>query len=183
MKALALATLSTLVGIALTLSLLSGDVHAQTAATPTTLTLGPAAPTRIKGQLSLSAKLTTQDSKPVSGQEIDFFVPVELFGSRDAFIGSATTDSTGQASLGYQPAQLGQQTIVARFTGGASYAASEARADIQVNETVPAIKTEPLPFAGLRDGLPIILVALVVVVWGVLLGVFLGTVRGIRRAA
>jgi hypothetical protein len=183
MKALLLVALSSLVGMSLTLATLPRDVHAQTAAIPTTVTLGPATPTTIKGQLALSARLTTADGKPVSGQEIDFLAPVELFGSREAFVGSAITDSTGRATLGYQPAQAGQQTIVARFTGGPSYATSEASGEIQVGEVVPAIRTEPLPFAGLRNGLPVVLVALVLVVWGALLGVFLGTVRGIRRAA
>jgi hypothetical protein len=183
MKALSLAALSSLVGVALTLALLPGGAHAQTTAAPTAVTLSPAAPTSMKGQLALSARLTTADGKPLSGQEIDFFVPVELFGSLEAFVGSATTDSTGQATLGYQPAQAGRQTIVARFTGSSSYATSEASAEIQVGEVVPAIKAEPLPFAGLRDWLPVAMVALVLIVWGVLLGVFLGTVRGIRRAA
>lgn len=183
MKALSLAALASLVGAALTLSLLPVGAHAQANARPTTVTVGPAAPTSVKGQLALSAKLTTEDGKPVSGQEIEFLVPVELFGDREAFVGSATTDSTGVATLGYQPAQPGRQMIVARFVGGSSYATSEARAEIQVREVVPAIKSEPLPFAGLRDWLPFGMVALVLVVWGVLLSVFLGTVRGIRRAA
>jgi hypothetical protein len=183
MKALSLAALSSLVGAALTLSLLPAGAHAQAAARPTTVTVGPAAPTSLKGQLALSARLATEDGKPVSGQEIEFLVPVELFGNREAFVGSATTDSTGLATVGYQPAQSGRQTVVARFTGGSAYATSEASAEIQVGEVVPAIRTEPLPFAGLRDWVPAVLVALVLTVWGVLLGVFLGTVRGIRRAA
>jgi hypothetical protein len=183
MKALTLAALSSLVGIALALSLLPARAYAQTSTRPTTVVISPAGPTSVKGRLALSARLLTAEGKPVSGQELDFLVPVELFGNREAFVGSATTDATGLATLGYQPTQAGQQTIVARFAGSPDYATSEARAEIQVGEVVPTIRAEPLPFAGLRDWLPTMLVALVLIVWGVLLGVFLGTVRGIRRAA
>jgi hypothetical protein len=182
MNALGVTALSWLLGIVLALTLAPVRVDAQAAAS-TTLALSPAAPTTVKGQLSLSAKLMGDDGKPLSGQEIDFYVPVELFGSRDAFIGTATTDSTGLAMLGYQPAQVGRQPIVARFVGTASHAPSEASGDIQVSEVVPAFKAEPLPFAGLREWLPGGLVGLVLIVWGVLLGIFLGTIRGIRRAA
>lgn len=183
MKALSLAALASLVSATLTLSLLPVGAYAQANDRPTIVTVGPATPTSVKGQLALSAKLATEDGKPVSGQAIEFLVPVELFGDREAFVGSATTDSTGVATLGYQPAQLGRQVIVARFTGGSGYATSDARTEIQVGEVVPAIKAEPLPFAELRDWLPFGMVALVLVVWGVLLNVFLGTVWAIRRAA
>jgi hypothetical protein len=182
MKGHLLTTLCSVLGITLSLTLTPVVVHAQATAGPTTVTVNPATASG-KGVLSLSAKLTGPDGKPLSGQEIDFYVPVELFGSREAFIGSATTDSTGLATLGYQPAQTGRQTIVARFTGAGSYAASDASREIQVNEAVPVLKDEPLPFVGLREWLPLALLALVLGVWGVLLGVFLGTVRGIRRAA
>lgn len=181
MRPLVVAATAALVGWALALGLLPQRVQAQAVA-PTVVVVGPAAPTSVKGQLAVSAKLTTADGKPLNGQHVDFYLPVELFGSRQAFVGTATTDSTGAATIGYQPAQVGRQTIVARFTGGETYAASEASAEIQVGETVPAIKGEPLPFAGLREWVPIGMLALVVLVWGVLLGVLLGTVQGIRRA-
>jgi hypothetical protein len=174
--------LAALLGCALVVGSLPQRAQAQAAA-PTVVAVGPATPSSSKGLLALSAKLTTADGKPLSGQAIDFYVPVELFGERDAFVGTATTDSAGGATLGYQPAQVGGQTIIARFNGVATYAASEARAEIQVSEVVPAIKAEPLPFSGLREWLPIGMLALVVLIWGVLLGVFLGTVQGIRRAA
>jgi hypothetical protein len=173
--------LAAVLGCALALGSLPQRAQAQVAA-PTVVAVGPATPSSAKGLLALSAKLTTADGKPLSGQAIDFYMPVELFGDRDAFVGTATTDSAGGATLGYQPAQVGPQTIIARFSGVAAYAASEARAEIQVADVVPAIKAEPLPFAGLREWLPLGMLALVVLAWGVLLGVLLGTVQGIRRA-
>ena len=182
MRTLVLAAVASLLGCTLALGPSPQRAHAQAGA-PTVVTVGPATPTSAKGQLALSAKLTTADGKPLNGQQIDFYVPVELFGDRQAFVGTATTDSAGGVTLGYQPAQVGRQAIIARFAGGAAYAASEASAEIQVGEVVPAIKTEPLPFTGLREWLPLGMLALVVLVWGVLLGVFLGTVQGIRRAA
>jgi hypothetical protein len=183
MKVLNLAALLALLGAAVALSTGPSAVRAQEVVAPTAVTLNPAAPTSVKGQLALSARLATADGKPLSNQEIEFYVPVDLFGSREAFVGAATTDSTGLATLGYQPAQTGRQQIVARFAGVSSYARSEVIADIQVNEAVPAFKTEPLPFAGLREWLPASLIGLVLVVWAVLLGVFVDTVRRIRQAA
>jgi len=183
MSVLILKALVLVLGGALALGPLTDQAHAQVTAAPTVVTLGPAAPTSAKGMLALRAKLTTGDGNPLSGQEIRFYVPVELFGNRNALIGTATTDSTGLATLAYQPAQVGRQTIVARFSGGAAYVASEASGEIQVSDVVPTLKAEPLPFTGLREWLPLGMLALVILVWGVLIGVFAGTVAGIRRAA
>ena len=183
MNALTLAVLSSILSIAVYLAPGPSTVFAQAVAAPTNVTVNPAAPASARGQLAVSARLATADGKPLSSQEIDFYVPVELFGSREAFIGTATTDSTGLATLGYQPSQVGPQRIVARFVGSPDYAASEAGLDIQVKEVAPVYRDEPLPFAGLREWLPASLVGVVLIVWAVLLGVFFGTVRGIRRAA
>ncbi|MFN8633728.1 MAG: hypothetical protein U0893_07745 [Chloroflexota bacterium] len=181
MKALVLAALASLLGGVLILGASHTQAYAQAAPSPTTVTFGASAPTSVKGQLALSAKLAGADGKPVSGQAIDFYVPVELFGRRDAFVGVATTDSTGLATVSYQPSQAGRQTIVARFAGSDTYAASEARAEIQVGEVVPPIVAEPLPFATVREWIPLGMLALVILVWAVLLGVFASTVRAIRH--
>jgi hypothetical protein len=183
MKTLALAALSSALVVAVCVTWAPAAVRAQAAAASTTVTLTPAAPSSVKGQLIVSAKLAGPDGRPVSGQEISFYVPVELFGNREAYVGSATTDATGVAALGYQPAQVGRQQIIARFSGASTYAPSEASRDVEVSEVAPAFRTESLPFAGLREWLPMGLIALVIVVWGILLGVFVGTVRAIRRAA
>lgn len=182
MKAFSLTAFRSTGTVVLALMLAPVLALAEGQAAPTSVTVSQPTPTTVRGQLALSARLTTADGKPISGQDIEFYVPVQLFGSREAFIGSATTDSTGRATLLYQPAETGKQGIVARFVGVDALAPSKASADIQVSEALPALKTEALPFAGLREWLPLALLGGVLVVWAVLLGVFLGTVRGIRQA-
>jgi hypothetical protein len=181
MRAFILAALGGLFGMMACLTSESGVVQAASG-TPTAIIVNPAAPTSAKGRLALSARLTTADGKPLSNQSITFFLHVDLFGDREALLGVATTDSTGLATISYQPAQAGRQTIAARFAGVSDFATSNASAEIQVDQAVPALQDEPLPFAGLRERLPAGLVVLVMSVWVVLLGVFVGTVRGIRRA-
>lgn len=133
-----------------------------------------------KGQLLLSATLATVDGKPLSDRRVDFYLPVELFGAREATLGSATTDSTGVAYLLYLPAQLGPQTVKASFPGADGYANSVASQTIQVTDVETPFEPEPLPLASVRQWLPIGVGLLVVSTWVVLLGVFLRTALGIR---
>jgi len=138
----------------------------------------------VKGQLILTATLTTADGKPVSDQSIRFFEQVTFMGGpREALLGTATTDSTGVAAIQYQPAQKGTDQIVARFASSGDYQAAEAHLSLDVNEVVAPFTTQPVPFAAVGTGLSVAFALLVVGACAVLLGVFLRTVIGIRAAA
>ncbi len=157
------------------------------AATPTTLKLSSMPRVNekgaeVKGQLLILATLTTQDGKPLSDRNVDFFQELEFFGSRESYIGSATTDSTGVATLLYLPAESGKQSIKARYLGRDGYASSQVTATIEIKDAKPAFESEPLPLAAVARWLPVVLGLIVLAVWAVLLGVLLRSVLGIRAA-
>ena len=149
----------------------------------TVLKINEATTTKVKGQLVLSATLTTADGKPLSNRRVDFYQRVEMLGARDALLGSATTDSTGTASLAYQPAQAGKQTIKVLFAGAEGYAAAEASSQVEVTQVGTLYPEEPMPFGLIGAWLPYALGAAVLAVWIVLLSVLLNTALGIRGAA
>jgi hypothetical protein len=148
---------------------------------PTTLQFDGATRTRTKGFLELSATLTDANHKGISKRVISFYQQVDLLGTRDALLGTAETDSTGSAALTYQPAEEGQQTIIVRFAGDDTYAASEASDTIQVTNAVPPYAPTPEPLAGPARWLPRVLGLLVISVWLLLFGVFAVTAWGIKK--
>lgn len=136
----------------------------------------------VKGQLLILATLTTQDGKPLSDRNVDFYQEIEFFGPRESYIGSATTDSTGVATLLYLPAESGKQSIKARYLGRDGYASTQVSATIDIKDARPALESEPLPLATVARWLPMVLGLLVLAVWAVLLGVLLRSVLGVRAA-
>ncbi|MCC7104975.1 MAG: hypothetical protein IT307_07510 [Chloroflexi bacterium] len=156
--------------------------QAQDKGSPVTLKLNTPTRTSAAGQLALSATLTTSAGKPLNDRAVDFYQKAELFGPRDAFIGTAETDGTGVAVLLYEPALRGRQTILARFAGATGYAAAETTVVIDVRDPAEAYEPEPLPLAGLRDRLPLIFGGIVFLVWAILFGVLISTARGIKLA-
>ena len=168
----------------LTLGLLSvapGLAQSQTPSEATRLTLsGPAK--GAKGHLTLRATLSTEAGKPVTGKLVSFYEHVQLFGGREALLGSATTDSTGYAAIDYQPVETGSEAITVQFGGDDELAASHATSNINVTDATPVYSPEPLPLASVRQWLPLGLASLVLATWAVLLGVSLRTIRGIRSA-
>jgi Big-like domain-containing protein len=155
--------------------------QSQTPSEATHLTLS--APAKgAKGHLTLRATLSDEAGKPVTGKLVSFYEHVQLFGGRDALLGSATTDSTGYVAIDYQPVETGSQTIKVQFSGDDELATSSASSNITVNDATPLYSPEPLPLAGVRQWLPLGLASLVLATWAVLLGVSLRTIRGIRSA-
>jgi hypothetical protein len=133
-----------------------------------------------KGHLTLRATLATAAGAPASEKTISFYEHVDLFGGRDALLGSATTDSTGYAAIDYQPVETGSQTITVRFIGDSQLAGSEVSSNIDIRDAAPVYTPEPLPLATVRQWLPLGLASLVLATWVVLLGVAVRTIRGIR---
>jgi hypothetical protein len=146
------------------------------------LTFEGAGKTRVKGQIILSATLTTTDGKPVGDRTVEFYQQTSIFGDRESHIGSAVTDSSGTAVLAYRPAQTGQQTISIYFTGGSGLVSTSTTGTITVNEVAALFESHPLPLVLLGQWLPVVLAAFVVAAWGVLLGTFVKVVVGLRAA-
>lgn len=134
----------------------------------------------MEGQLALSATLTTADGKPLSGREVSFDQQVQFMGERDLYLGTGTTDSTGAVAVAYQPTQKGHHSIKVYFAGDERYGAAVATSSIEVTAVIEPFEPEQLPLAGVRQWLPIGLVALVVGTWIALLGILLSTMHAIK---
>lgn len=190
MKQLGIVFLSLTLALVVASTALPGSAHSQPADAAATALKLSSAPrvdengNAVKGQLVLTATLTTADGKPVSDQPITFSEEVSfLGGTRSALLGTATTDSTGVAAIEYQPVQQGSDAIVARFAGSSGLSAAQLRESLDVTEVVAPFPTQPVPFASLGTWLRIAFLLVVGGTWAVLLGVFLRTTTGIRAAA
>lgn len=151
------------------------------AAAATTLKFDGSTPTRTQGIVALAAILTGPDRKPLSKRPVNFYEHVDLMGPREALIGTAETDSTGTATVSYQPSNDGAQTITVRFPGDTAYAASEASDTIQISGAVPPYAPLAEPLAVPAWLLPRAMGLLIVLTWLILFGVFITTALGIRR--
>ena len=149
---------------------------------PTTVNLDQPSKGSHKGHLTLRATLRGPDGKPVSSVPIRFYQQTSVFGQRDALVGSAVTDSSGEAAIDFQPARAEKVVLKARFAGNNDLAASEGSTTFQVQDVVPIYEEPPLPLASVRQWLPVGLGTLVLCTWAVLLGVFARTVIGLRAA-
>lgn len=136
-----------------------------------------------KGQMLLTATLTTADGKGVNSRQVGFYQQVELLGSREMDLGKGTTDSSGTATLIYQPAEAGAQTIKVYFSGGSGLASAQASSTIQVTDAHSAFETEALLLSPVVQWMPVAVGVLVLVLWAILHGVFVVTVIGVRAAA
>ncbi len=152
------------------------------AVTPTRLRFDAAVRTSVRGQLVLTAVLTSADGVVIPGRPIDFLLVLDLFGRREAQLGRAETDVAGVAALAYWPTLSGPQVIVVRFRGDERYARAESTSTIDVREAVLPFAEEPLPLAPVRQWMPAGLGLITVLVWGLLLGTLALTAGAIVRA-
>jgi hypothetical protein len=158
----------------------------QPEATKIDLTVDPALDDRghaLAGQYAVTVVLTTADGRYVANQPIQIVETVNFFGARSETLGSAVTDGTGNASVLYQPSQVGSHKIVARFAGDNQYAASTSNTTLDATTVVPPFAVERSPLASVGTWLSVFLAVLGVAFWIVLLGVLGRTVWRIRSAA
>jgi hypothetical protein len=175
-----LATLCLAIAAGLLLGLAPAQANQERVAT--TLEMHEPTVGRAVGQLFLRATLTTTDGATLNNREVAFYQRVEFFGGREAYLGTATTDSTGMAILLYLPAESGSHSLKAHFAGRDQYASTASTLTYEVRNAVAPFHREPLPLAVVRAWLPLGLAAVVLATWVVLVGSFLHTVYRIRRA-
>ena len=135
---------------------------------------------KVPGQFILNVTLTTADAKPISDREVHFFQNAELFGPRDALVGTAATDAAGHASLLFQPAETGPVQLKAEFPGDTQFSPQSAMTSLTVTVATSPYKEHPLPLAPVAGGLTWGVCIVAVSVWLVLFGILLRTALGIR---
>jgi hemin uptake protein HemP len=171
-----------LIPILLVFLALGAPVASAQEASGTRLTLDPPTRTSKPGQLVLSATLFGPSGKLVSDHQVQFYQRVDLFGPREALLGTSTTDSSGVAVLVYEPVERGRLSLLARYAGDDSLPRAESTASVDVSDTNAPLPSEPLPFAALRPWLPLGIGGAVASVWLVLLSVFAVAVIKINAA-
>lgn len=137
---------------------------------------------RLDGQVWIDGKVASADGKTLANRTVTFFEQVDFFGTREAVIGSAATDPTGVASVLYTTSQAGRHVITARLTPLPGEPPVSGNIALNVSQAAPPYTAQPLPFASVREWLPLAFGLIVVATWAVLLVTFASAVRGVRRA-
>ena len=144
-------------------------------------TATPAA--KLEKGYSLSVRLTAPDARPVNETDVSFYELVDLFGPREMFIGEATTDGQGNASLLYLPAQLGPRQIIARSSTHGQVTWGESRITLDPQVAAPSYRVEPPLLAAFSAVLPYGVGVIVLSVWALLAFALLSTARGVLGGA
>ena len=146
-----------------------------------TLSATPAA--KVEQGYLVSAVCRLVDGKAIGNATVRFYDIVELFGEREMYIGSATTDASGTATLLYLPAQTGTRRIVARFSGGEHVGSVESRMTLEATVAAPAYHAEAPGLALFSTRVPYAVGVVVLAVWALIAYAFLSTARGIKSGA
>lgn len=127
----------------------------------------------------LAVQVNASDGKPLAEVPVKVFDIVDLFGLREMYLGTVTTDGSGAASYEYLPATSGQRQIVVRFAGAGAVKAAEARTSFTATVAAPARSFELRPLAGFSDRVPFAAGALVLAVWALIAFALIATARGV----
>jgi len=168
------------------LGLVAGSVPIAAAQANSVMTLTYEVQTDRQGNewLVLLAKLNQDDGYPLSQRSVVFFEKSDIFGVANVSIGSATTSAVGIASLKYETRLAGPHTFTAVYGGDATSTSvvTTATLDLQ-NLPVLAPLAPPVGMESISQWSMIVTGVVVLAVWGLLIGVLFGTVRGIRSAS
>jgi hypothetical protein len=132
------------------------------------------------GSFRLTAKVTTAEGGAQSQTLVTFLAATEFLGSRWVPVGTAVSDTSGTATVLYNPTWNGEQRLIARAAGPQGALESEP-ISIEVSGALPGVNTEPPDLPIVRAWALPIGVLVVVVVWLVLAFIFLSAVVGIAR--
>jgi hypothetical protein len=159
----------------------SSGPAAAAAKTTTSLTITP--DVRDRGYVLDARIVSKADGKAVANAVVRFYDVVQLLGTREMLIGSATTDGLGTVSIYYKPAQGGQHRIIAR-PASAALAATDGVATIDATVIAGAsYARERLPLDRFSVNLPLAGETVLLVVWGLFAFVLIGSLIRIPRSA
>jgi hypothetical protein len=127
----------------------------------------------------LAAHIAGPDGKALNETTVSYYETVDLLGTREMYIGQASTDSQGDATFYYLPARLGTHEIVARTGGKGQVTRNETRMTLDARVAAAKYRSEPAPLSKFTDLIPYAVGALVLSVWALIAFAFLGTARGV----
>lgn len=131
----------------------------------------------------VAVRVRTADGRPVNEAAVRLYEPVDLFGARQMFVGSLTTDGQGEGTLAYLPAQLGSHQVIAKFAGRDQVSSAEGRATFDATVAAPPYQTQAVPLAGFSRVVTAVVGAIVLGVWALIAFAFISTARGVRLGA
>jgi hypothetical protein len=134
--------------------------------------------------LVLLAKLTQDSGYPLSERNVTFFEKADLFGDANVSIGSAITSAVGIAALRYETRQVGEHTFTVVYGGDDATTSIVVTATLDL-QNLPAMDplSPPVGMEKISEWSMIATGIVVLIVWGLLIGVFFGTVRGITAGS
>lgn len=145
---------------------------------PTVSLTATAAP---QGRVLLAAQLTGADGRPISNQDLHFYVRTSFFGDRMMHLGSSRTDTSGAASVMFEPTWTGTHQFQVSFGGNRGYQPADNNADFDVARAVPQARPGEAPgIPAIRRATGLLGLAATAAVWAVLLIVVLRVGLGIR---
>lgn len=156
-------------------------VNPPAAAARMRVTVTPAAKTE-RGYV-LGMQVNAPDGKPLADSPVKVFDVVDLFGPREMYLATVTTDGSGTASFEYLPATTGAHQVVVRYAGAGAVKAAEGRTTFDATVTAQARSFELRPLASFSDRVPYAVGVLVLAVWGLIAFALIATARGVLAGA
>lgn len=132
------------------------------------------------GTWNLQATVFGADGARLSQVPVTFVAATEFYGDRGIPLGSSVTSTSGVATMIYSPTSNGDQQIVARAVTSEGSLESQPLV-VHVDGAVPAVPLEGPTLPIVRAWALPIGIAVVLLVWMVLGGIFLYAVLGIAR--
>ncbi|MHB1415534.1 MAG: hypothetical protein ACYC1C_09790 [Chloroflexota bacterium] len=185
MRRLDLAKLVFVIGAVLAFMLAAESAYADGTpqGAPTVLNVKEQSAAKSSGRVVLSATLTTPDGQPLNNLPVKFYQEVDLLGSREAYLGTATTNATGTATLSFQSSEQAKPTVKVRFEGNDGYVAAQAVFTLSGVQAASPFVAEVAPLAPVGRWLTNAALAAVLAVGLLLLGILLSTAHSIRASA
>ncbi len=132
---------------------------------------------------ALRATVRTKDGAAAGSATVRFYEIVDLFGQREMYIGTATTDGTGAASIAYLPSRVGSHQIVARTVAAGQLDAAVGWSTFESSVAAPPYVAPTRPLAAFSDRVPYAVGLVVLGVWSLIAFALLATARGVIGGA
>ncbi|GEM_PF-6240370 len=134
-----------------------------------------------QGRVLLAAQLTGVDGRPISNQDLLFYVRTSFFGDRMMYLGSSQTDTSGAASIMFEPTWTGTHQFQVSFDGSSGYQPATSDATFDVARVAPQSRPGEAPgIPSIRWVTGLLGLAATAAVWLVLLSVVLRVGLGVR---
>ena len=132
---------------------------------------------------TLTATVRAPSGDPLADANVKFYELVDLFGTREMYIGTAVTDGRGAASITYLPAQTGTHKLVVRTAQNGKITPGEARLAFEASVAAPEHVVQRPALVQFADKVPYAAALIVLTVWALIGFALFATARGVIGGA